>query len=322
MNPMHPPRRARLRRAVRALRSAEGEGREYSVGMQWVREGEVFPRPSVGDPDSARAFRPWVIEEGTGVLRMWYSGHDGMTWRILEAAKKVDEPWKRLGVAVDAGFSGETDDYGVESPCVVITPGGYLMAYGGSDGEVTRLHMATSADGRRWVPQGTFMQRGREDALAATDPCLLISGPQWWLYYSGYSRSRRGRRASILGAVSPSGASWDRIGRVLDPAPEEAAVSHPCVLDLSGTYYMFHASDDGTRSAIAMATSPDGVSWARRGVALAPSGAGPDGLSVHAPCVVMSHGGLARMWYAGLPVGDATLAYRICFARFPGPWPM
>src|SRR6266571_4277643 len=212
----HSPGCPRRGGAPRGPGAAEGQGREYSVGMQWVREGEVFSPPSAGDPDSARAFRPWVIEEGTGVLRMWYSGHDGMTWRILEAAKKVDEPWKRLGVAVDAGFSGETDDYGVESPCVVITPGGYLMAYGGSDGEVTRLHMATSADGRRWVPQGTFMQRGREDALAATDPCLLISGLQWWLYYSGYARSRRGRRASILGAVSPSGASWDRIGRLRD----------------------------------------------------------------------------------------------------------
>jgi len=26
------------------------------------------------------------------------------------------------------------------------------------------------------------------------------------------------------------------------------------------------------------------------------------------------------MWYAGLPVGDDELGYRICSARFPGPW--
>src|SRR5918998_3937287 len=103
--------------------------------MEWQREGEVFPPPSAGDPDSDRSLRPWVIEDAVGVLRMWYSGHDGSTWRILEATKRGKLPWERLGVAIDAGFSGETDDYGVESPCVVSTPGGYLMAYGGSDGE-------------------------------------------------------------------------------------------------------------------------------------------------------------------------------------------
>jgi predicted GH43/DUF377 family glycosyl hydrolase len=290
--------------------------------MEWVREGEVLPLPSEGDPDSVRAIRPWVIEEETGILRMWYSGHDGSTWRILEAVKKRGERWKRIGVAIDAGFSGEADSYGVESPCVVATPGGYLMAYGGSDGEVTRLHMATSADGRRWVPQGTIMQRGPEDALAATDPCLIITGSQWWLFYSGHAGSPGGRRASILGAVSSSGSSWDRIGPVLHPTAEETAVSHPCVLDTSGIYYMFHGSDDGSCSSIAMATSADGAAWERRGLTLAPSQAGPDGLSVHAPCVVKLHDESVRMWYAGLPVGDANLAYRICCARFPGPWPM
>jgi hypothetical protein len=27
------------------------------------------------------------------------------------------------------------------------------------------------------------------------------------------------------------------------------------------------------------------------------------------------------MWYSGMPVGDEELGYRICSARFPGPWP-
>ncbi len=65
---------------------------------------------------------------------MWYLGDDGSTSRILGAIQKVGEPWERLGVVIDAGFSGETDSYGVESPCVVETPVGYLMAYGGFDG--------------------------------------------------------------------------------------------------------------------------------------------------------------------------------------------
>jgi predicted GH43/DUF377 family glycosyl hydrolase len=282
-----------------------------------VREGEVF-RPGVsGEADSLRAWRPWVLVEDDGTLRMWYSGNDGKTWRILQAVQRGDGTWGRLGVAIDAGFAGDTDDYGVESPCVVKTPGGYLMAYAGFDGDVTRLHMATSLDGQHWVSQGTIMQRGPEDAVGASHPCLVIAGERWWLFFSGYDGSKSNRRAVVLAAVSQSGASWDRVGTVLEPAAEELAASHPCVLDISRTFRMFYASDDGERVHIALATSDDGLSWDRRGTILAPSGEGPDGLTVHAPCVVRLHDGSLRMWYSGLAVGDTDFAYRICSARFP-----
>lgn len=290
--------------------------------MDWIREGEALPPALPGEPDSSRATRPTVLEEETGVLRMWYAGHDGSTSRILGAVQRVGEAWERLGVIIDAGFSGDADHYGVESPCVVCTPGGYLMSYGGFDGEVTRLHMATSADGLNWVPQGTIMQRETEDVLAATDPCLLVSGSEVWLYYTGHAEGANGPRATIMAAVSPSGASWDRIGPVLEPAPGEVAVSHPCVLDVSATFYMFFGSDVGSRSTIEMATSRDGATWERRGTTLSPSGAGPDAHSVHGPCAVRLHDGTLRMWYAGLAAEDQGLSYRICSAKFPTGWPI
>src|SRR5438105_4564470 len=122
--------------------------------MEWIREGEILLPSESGGPDSLKAIRPWVLEEADGTLHMWYSGHDGTTWRILDAVQRKGEGWKRLGVAIDAGFSGESDQYGVQSPCAVKTPGGYLMSYAGFDGGVTRLHMATSSDGHVWVPLG------------------------------------------------------------------------------------------------------------------------------------------------------------------------
>jgi predicted GH43/DUF377 family glycosyl hydrolase len=290
--------------------------------VEWIREGEILPPSVSGGPDSLRAIRPWVLEEAGGTFRMWYSGHDGTTWRILESVQRKGKGWEGLGVAIDAGFSGRKDEYGVQSPCVVRTPSGYLMSYAGFDGEVTRLHMATSSDGHVWVPQGTFMQRGSEDSLGASHPCLLLKGEQWWLFFSGYDGSKNGRRAVVLAAVSSSGASWDRIGTVLEPAGGELATSHPCVLEISGTFYMFYGSDDEQRVSIALATSADGVAWDRRGTTLAPSGQGPDGLSVQAPCVLRLSDGSLRMWYSGLAVGDSGLAYRICSARFPGSQPI
>jgi predicted GH43/DUF377 family glycosyl hydrolase len=223
-------------------------------------------------------------------------------------------------VAVDAGFAGDSDSYGAESPCVMKTPGGYLMVYGGSDGQISRLHMATSEDSHRWDSQGTIMQRGPEDEGGANHPCLLMTGERWWLFYTGYPGSGPGQRSVVVAAVSQTGASWDRVGAILEPEAGEVAVSHPCALEVSRTSYLFYASDVGGPIRIALATSSDGLSWDRRGTVLEPAGAGPDGSSVHTPCVVRLHDGSVGMWYAGIPIGDEELGYRICSARFPGPW--
>jgi predicted GH43/DUF377 family glycosyl hydrolase len=251
---------------------------------------------------------------------MWYSGSDGTTSRILAAERPPGGVWERQGIAIDAGFAGDSDSYGAESPCVVKTPGGYLMVYGGFDGETSRLHMATSDDSHRWDPQGTIIQRGPEDAGGANHPCLLITGERWWLFFTGYPGSSGDQRTVLAAAVSQAGASWDRVGTILEPERGEVAVSHPCVLEVSRTFYMFYASDIGGPIRIALATSSDGLSWDRRGAVLEPAGQGPDGLSVHTPCVVKHHDGSFGMWYAGVPVGDEELGYRICSARFPGPW--
>jgi predicted GH43/DUF377 family glycosyl hydrolase len=288
--------------------------------VEWIREGEVSLPSTPGEPDSVRAWRPWVLEDEDAALRMWYTGSDGTTSRILTAERPPGGGWQRLGVAIDAGSAGDSDSYGAESPCVVKTPGGYLMVYGGSDGEISRLHMATSEDSHRWDPQGTIMQRGPEDAGGANHPCLLMTGERWWLFYTGFPGSGGGQRSVLVAAVSQTGASWDRIGAILEPEAGEVAVSHPCALEVSRTVYAFYASDVGGPIRIALASSSDGLSWDRRGTVLEPSGQGPDGSSVHTPCVVRLHDGSVGMWYAGIPIGDEELGYRICSARFPGPW--
>jgi predicted GH43/DUF377 family glycosyl hydrolase len=284
----------------------------------WVRDGEVPLPRTLGAPDSLRALRPSVVEDADGTPRMWYTGCDGTTSRIVAAIRPPGGTWQPLGAALNPGASGDTDSYGAESPSVAKSPGGYLMAYGGFDGETSRLHMATSEDGRAWVPQGTIMQRGDEDAFGASDPSILPTAERWWLFYTAMGEPRS--RSTIAAAVSPSGASWDRLGIVLAPEQGELALSHPSAIEIARVLYLFYASDVGGSLRIAMATSHNGVSWNRRGTVLEPTGSGPDGASVHTPCVLRKRDGEVSMWYAGLPVGDEQLGYRICSARFPGPW--
>jgi hypothetical protein len=154
--------------------------------LKWETPRPLFPAPRPGGaPDSWRAFGPSVLQEPDGRLRMWYSGDDGSTCRILEAEQQPGLDWEHLGLSIDAGMWGETDAYGVESPSVVVTPGGYLMAYAGSDGADTRLHMASSHDGHAWEALGPFIQRGEDDAVGASHPCLIVTGSRWWLFYAG-----------------------------------------------------------------------------------------------------------------------------------------
>jgi predicted GH43/DUF377 family glycosyl hydrolase len=287
--------------------------------VEWIREGAAFASGAPAEPDGLRALRPWVLQEAGGTLRMWYSGHDGTTGRILAAVQPPGGAWERLGVAIDAGLAGDSDQYSVESPCVVHTPGGYLMVYAGFDGEATRLHMATSDDGLGWTAQGTIMQRGPDEALGASHPCLINSEAGWRLFFCGYDGSRASRHAAILAAVSPTGASWDRVGTILEPVGGELAVSHPCVIEIARTFYMFYASDDGGTASVAMASSADGMSWHRHGTVLAASRDWAEEGGVYSPCVVRLRDGSLRMWYAALAGGDAALEYRISSASFAGP---
>jgi predicted GH43/DUF377 family glycosyl hydrolase len=306
--------------------------------VDWAKQGDVLPTARAGGPDQLRAWQPSVLEEDDGTLRMWYSGHDGTTGRILEAVQPPGQPWERLGVAVDAGLAGDSDRYGVEAPCVVRLHEGYLMAYGGFDGGHSRIHLASSADGQHWTAEGPIVA-GETRPLAAGGlggtPSLLIGADQWWLFYSASvapehangsvaagNGSGGARRTVILAAVSKPGDPWDSVGPVLEPEPGEVAASHPCVLEISRTLYMFYASETEQQSNVALATSVDGQRWERRGIVLsAATEDDPDTCAVTAPCVLRLRDGSLRMWYSRRPWGDDQLAYAIGSAVFPGRWP-
>jgi predicted GH43/DUF377 family glycosyl hydrolase len=274
------------------------------TAVPWTDHRQVLPPSGPwSELDSLRAFRPSVLEEPDGTLRMWYSGHDGTTGRILEAVQPPGGAWERLGVSVDPGWSGDSDAEGVEAPSVVRNADGYLMAYSGSDGEDSRLHLAASDDGHVWEPRGPFMPKGEEGAVGARHPCLVVTGERWWLFYAGDDGAPDSRRAGIMAAVSPNGSTWEPLGSLLAPARDEVALTEPSVLVRQRRFTMVFVCDDGIRASIDAATSRDGVSWDRRGTTLriAPRSTGPN--RIRSPIAAHLGDGSLRLWYS-TRVGD------------------
>ena len=290
--------------------------------MTWIDHRQVLPPSGPwSNLDSLRAFRPSVLEEPDGTLRMWYSGHDGSTGRILEAVQAPGQPWERLGMSLDAGGTGGSDTYGVEAPSVVRTPTGFLMAYAGSDGADTRLHLAHSDDGHEWERRGLFLTRGEADNTGATHPCLVVTANQWWLFYSGYDGSHEGRRAEIMAAVSRDGTRWERLGSVIAPAPGEVALSEPSVLVRQRRFTMVFVSDDGIRASIDTATSRDGLTWDRRGCTLRLGAQDQRPNRIRSPNAAHLTDGSLRLWYSARTGDDPPGSCRMWSAGFALPPP-
>jgi hypothetical protein len=99
------------------------------VVVDWIREGEVSLPRTPGEPNSLRAWRPWVLEEADGTLRMWYTGSDGTTSRILTAVRPPGGTWGRPAMAIDAGFAGDRNSYGAP----FVEPGHAVPAFTSDD---------------------------------------------------------------------------------------------------------------------------------------------------------------------------------------------
>jgi predicted GH43/DUF377 family glycosyl hydrolase len=276
--------------------------------MTWTQPFQVL-RPSgpFADLDRHRAWRPSVLQGDGSVLRMWYAGHDGSTARVLAAEQFARYGWTRLGASIDPGFAGSTDAAGVGAPSVVHTADGYLMAYAGSDGTETRVHLATSADADTWQPGGPFLLGGRH--VAATSPCLVTTPDCLWLYYAAAGddgRTAIHAATSVTSATSVVGGArdWHHVGSVLGPGSTERSVSEPWVVAGERGLLMFFVTHDGADAVVGVATSGDGVMWARRPNPLDFGRRHHDTGSIGGPSALRFRGGRLRLWYAAGDEGD------------------
>jgi len=156
--------------------------------------------------------------------------------------------------------------------------------------------------------------KGAFDALWVTCPNVLFDGKRYLMWYSSLYDSHMGRGGIGL-ATSPDGIHWSRANHgdpVLSPGPpgafDDGQVMGPFVLHENGAYRMWytgmsmqwHSSGIGFYR-IGLATSRDGIHWARANKGRPVLDVGPAGaydeVQVATPSI-LREAGKYRMWYA------------------------
>ncbi len=104
--------------------------------------------------DSVHVRDPYVANGGQ-INELYYSGFDGLTWRIGHATWSGSAWTKDLhNPVLSPGKPGEWDSAGVSGAYVTVErfyPVLYVMYYTGTDGDTSQIGYATSPDGVHWA---------------------------------------------------------------------------------------------------------------------------------------------------------------------------
>ncbi|MFH0816758.1 MAG: M28 family peptidase [Methanobacteriota archaeon] len=177
--------------------------------------------------------------------------------------------------AVLTAGPGFEDSTGVASPSVLYAGGEFRLWYTGlQEGVFRRIMAASSCDGFSWQKQGVVLDvgtAGEPDYRGATDCSVILDGT-YKMWYTGHDVDV----TRVLYAESPDGVVWTKLGIAIANGtgrePDSWGASSPTVLARNGSYVMWYTGWDGVEWRVMRATSADGLTWVKDGVALSRGG--------------------------------------------------
>ena len=226
----------------------------------------VLARGGTNEWDSTDVLNPSVLRFGDRYLNL-YSGFDGKTWRTGIAESPDGIGWTKRGpILSPEGWEGT---YIAANGSALEFQGELLYWY--QAGDLPRIALATSRDGKTWVRRGEAVvplgPRGSFDEMGVADPNVIRRGEDFYLFYLGQDRARRQR----LGvARSRDGVVWEKLrtNPVLELGAagsfDENGLGEPAVWTSGGSYWMLYTGRDrGRHRRMGLARSADGVRWER-----------------------------------------------------------
>jgi predicted GH43/DUF377 family glycosyl hydrolase len=249
-----------------------------------------------------------------GIYKMWYSGYDGSNNRIGYAFSFDGKNWIRgnNGNPVMAlGAPGSWDDWLLSTPWVMKVGNSYYMYYGGNDGAVARIGLATSPDGITWTKNvnNPILGTGVKFDTVHVYGCAVIKdGNTWRMWYTGNDGS--GVNGDNVGyATSANGVAWNKqnngnqvIARGAGGSFDSSSIAVPWVGRIGHRFIMYYSGFNGVDYAIGAAESFDGLTWTKlnNGNAVLNHGGGAtwDSSRMLEHSIVMFDNRY-YMWYAG-----------------------
>ena len=181
----------------------------------------------------------------------------------------------RNGVVLPRGTGGDVDASGVVPGSVLFEGGLYKIWYGACcGGGASSIAYATSTDGIAWTKQGAVVTPSLPAEAAGISYVEVVKvGATYWMWYAGLD----GTYYRILAATSADGIAWTKRGVVLDVgAPgssDDRYLWRPSAVYDGSNFRLWYTGNSFSNQAnrIFYATSPDGLNWTKRGIAI-PSG--------------------------------------------------
>jgi predicted GH43/DUF377 family glycosyl hydrolase len=282
-------------------------------GVAWGKQGVVLSPGTAGSYDSANLGGCSVMYEN-GTYKMWYTGNNGTSNRILYATSANGIAWTKQGVAINLGPAGSYDDRHALTPSVSRIGGEYRMWYSGSDGVNYRILLATSPDGVTWTKRGPVMACGyytEMDGLFIQKPAVVQLANDYLAWFTAYD----GSRYRVFKAASSDGVNWTKHGLSMDLGTsgsyENLGLSGPCALIDGNEIKVWYTGYDGTRYRILLANmSTTGPGPKKETVLLNWGTEGAGELTRFEACIAMSWSAImAPPGSSWVPLLDASLAH-------------
>ncbi len=251
--------------------------------QRWIKRGLIFEPSDNLEWMVSHAAVPFAIRVDRDIYRIYFSSRDnlnrsqsGFIETDIKKPKSIlqttNEPVLKIGEFGTFDESGAMASWLVDHvDCI------YLYYIGWNVGATIPFRnstgLAISCDGGKTFDKygdGPIMDRSIYDACFVANPCVLIEGGIWRMWYLSCIKwivSANGPRHyyHIKYAESEDGITWERKGIVcIDfKSNDEYAISRPCVLKENGIYKMWY-SYRGKRYRIGYAESKDGLQWERK----------------------------------------------------------
>ena len=280
----------------------------------------------------------------------WGTRGSDFTPRLGEATSADGTSWTKVAVSspdggalFPLGNAAAFDNGGERDPSALYDSGTYDLYFTGLDSSgVASIGFASaSQDGSTkqpnnstWSARSQVLAKGSSgafDSAAVSHPSALKDGSTYVLYYGGSNGTvwKIGRAT----ASAPGGAFTKDASPVLDVGSagsfDEKGVKDPVIVKVGATDYrmLYTGVDADGIERVGYATSTNGTSWTKRGVALDPSltAFAADEVGVEATGMLVD-GSTLHVWTSGLDRtgrtrGDhATTAFPTAAGSIPTGW--